>query len=112
MLIKEDVLMTKDEATIVMMDVALHRKPHSRAEIKMAKEVLDPVVASGVVDPSDEVHRAEAAVAAQVQADAHAEKLAGYAEKAAKEAAEAKAQAAAVGKPAPAPEPEPVLFEA
>ena len=101
--------MTKDEATLVMTDVALHRKPHTRSDIKKAKEVLEPHPGPGEVHPKNAANRAIAASAAQVHADAHSAKMASNAETAIAAANNAAELAAAVGSPTPAAEP--VLFE-
>jgi len=35
-------MMTKDEAVKVMIDIATHRAPHNRSELKEALSILEP----------------------------------------------------------------------
>ena len=103
--------MTNDEAITVMIDVATKRKPHSRNAIKEATAVLEPPAGPGEIDPSDEVHRAEAAAAAQVLADARLARAKVDLAAATERVNDAAAKAAAVGASPPAPEASPVIEE-
>ena len=92
--------MTKDEATKVMMDVALQRKPHTRAAIQIATAVLDPPMKKGL-DPTDAAHRAKAASAARVQAEARVARADADADAAMARAKDANERLNAIDKPAP-----------
>lgn len=101
--------MKKDEAVKVMTDVALRRKPHSRAAIKIALATLEPS-ANPLASPSpkDAAHIQLAKTAAIDAAEAKAVKFAEEAETAKARAKEMADIAKAVKSEKPAAEPEPV----